>query len=149
MGGKTRGYIYGHGALLIICNSWCARVLLCDTALVPTALYISWVWKPCPLQKPGSFTIQTVMKERVRWRSGYVPTGVEDNATILLLEAVSSVIVKAVYSGAGFQAQFLAFPLSPVILGDAPHLLSSLIVCKVWTLIATMVRFKSNALAHL
>lgn len=41
MGGKTRGYIYGHGALLVICNSWCARVLLCDTALVPTALYIS------------------------------------------------------------------------------------------------------------
>lgn len=34
MGGKTRGYIYGHGALLIICNSWCACVLLCDTALV-------------------------------------------------------------------------------------------------------------------
>lgn len=39
---------------------------------------------------------------------------------ILLLEAVSSVTVMAVYSGAGFQAQFLAFLLSPVILGDDP-----------------------------
>lgn len=78
-----------------------------------------------------------------------MPKGVEDNATILLLEAVSSVIVKVVYSGAGFQAQFLAFPLSPVILGNAPHLLSSSIICKVWTTIATMLLFKSNALAYL
>lgn len=48
-----------------------------------------------------------------------MPWGLDDNVTILLLEAVSSVIVIAVYFGARFQARFLAFPLSPAILDDA------------------------------
>lgn len=33
---------------------------------VPTALYIPWVKKPRSLQKPKSFTVPTVMRERVK-----------------------------------------------------------------------------------
>lgn len=53
--------------LLIVYKSWRACVLSCDICFgFPLHHIFRWLWKSCPLLKPRSFTIQIVIKERIK-----------------------------------------------------------------------------------